>query len=248
MELVKVQAILQARAGSTRLPGKIFFRVGGLTLLEWAISRLTSSGRIERVVVATTTSPSDDWIESTPLPSRVFPFRGDEDDVLDRFHQALAKYPAKTIVRATGDNPLLDTSTLDTMIDAHLLGGFDHTGVSGALPLGLTAEVVSSSAIVAAWKESASKPHREHVTPYIYTHPEKFRLFAIPAPPAFNGKRHRLTVDTEADYRLMTEIYERLTAAGLPFNAEEAVKLLDSNPELCGMNADVTQKDWRKET
>jgi spore coat polysaccharide biosynthesis protein SpsF len=133
------------------------------------------------------------------------------------------------------------------MIETHLSGGFDHTGVSGVIPLGLTAEVVSSSAIEAAWGNSTLKPHREHVTPYIYTNPEKFRLTSIPAPQALSGRAYRLTVDTEADYKLMKEIHARLTANNLPFNAVEAVRLLDANPGLCKMNMDVAQKDWRRE-
>jgi len=245
---VGVQAIVQARAGSTRLPGKLFFKIGPKAILEWVIQRLRVSARVERVVVATTANPEDDQTENMAGSLGVPVFRGEEDDVLDRFYRALEVFPADTVVRATADNPLLDTATLDTMIEAHVAGGYDYTGCGGPVPIGLTAEAVSSSAIKTAWSQSREKPHREHVTPYIYTHPEKFRLSSIPASPAISGRSYRLTTDTVDDYNLMTAIYERLSRLGLPFCAEEAVRLLDANPDIVGMNSNVTQKDWRKET
>lgn len=244
---VGVQAFVQARSGSTRLPGKIFLKIGPKAILEWVIERLLASASVERVVVVTTVKPEDDQTESVADSLGAPVFRGDEDDVLDRFYRALAVFPANTVVRATADNPLLDTATLDAMIEAHVAGGYDHTGGSGAIPLGLTAEVVSSSAIKTAWSQSLEKPHREHVTPYIYTHPEKFRLFSIPASPAISGRSHRLTVDTEEDLNLMRAIYGKLAGNGLTFSAEEAVRLLDANPGMASMNSSVVQKDWRKE-
>jgi spore coat polysaccharide biosynthesis protein SpsF len=247
-ERVGVQAIAQARSGSTRLPGKIFLKIGPKTIFEWVIQRLRASSRVERVVVATTSAPGDDQIESMADSLGVPVFRGDEEDVLDRFYHALEKFPAGTIVRATADNPLLDTAALDMMIAAHTAGGYDHTGGGGVIPLGLTAEVVSSSAIQMAWRETVDKPHREHVTPYIYSNPEKFRLFSLPAPPEISGRSYRLTVDTAQDYNLMTAIYGRLAGMKLPFCAGEAVRLLDLSPDLSGMNLNVRQKDWRKES
>lgn len=244
---VGVQAIVQARSGSTRLPGKIFSKIGPRSILEWVIGRLRAVSALERVVVATTSAPKDDQIESMASSLGIPVFRGNEEDVLDRFYHALEIFPSETVVRATADNPLLDTAMLDTMIGAHISGGYDHTGMGGTLPLGLTAEVVSSSAIETAWRHAVEKPHREHVTPYIYTHPEMFRLFSLPAPPEISGRSYRLTVDTAEDYNLMTAIYERLSGMGRPFCAKEAVRLLDVSPDLVGMNMNVRQKDWRKE-
>lgn len=246
--MVGVQAVAQARSGSTRLPGKIFSKIGPDSILEWVIQRLRAASAVERIVVATTSAPDDDRTERMARSLGVPVFRGSEEDVLDRFYHALEMFPSQTVVRATVDNPLLDPAMLDAMIGAHVAGEYDHTGMSGALPLGLTAEVVSSSAIETAWRQAVEKPHREHVTPYIYTHPEMFRLFNLPAPPEISGRSYRLTVDTAEDYNLMTEIYGRLDGMGRPFCAEEAVRLLDVNPDLAGMNSNVRQKDWRKET
>jgi spore coat polysaccharide biosynthesis protein SpsF len=244
---VGIQAVIQVRAGSTRLPEKTFLKIGPKAILEWVVERLRASAKVERVVVATTVNPQDDQTENMACSLGVPVFRGDEDDVLDRFYRALEMFPANTIIRATADNPLLHTATLDAMIEAHVAGGYDHTGGGGAIPLGLTAEVVSSSAIQIAWSQAREKPHREHVTPHIYTHPEKFRLFSVPASPAISGRNYRLTVDTADDLDLMRAIYERLAGQGLPFCAEEAVRLLDANPDIAAINSSVTQKDWRKE-
>lgn len=244
---VGVQAIVQARSGSTRLPGKVFLKIGPRTILEWVIKRLREVPAVERVVIATTAAAKDDLIESMAVSLGVCVFRGDEDDVLGRFYHALEKFPAQTVVRATADNPLLDPASLGMMIAAHAASGYDHTGGAGAIPLGLTAEVVSSSAIQTAWRQAVEKPHREHVTPYIYTHPEMFRLSSVPASPEISGRSYRLTLDTAEDYNLMTAIHERLAGMGLAFCAKEAVRLLDASPDIAGMNSSVIQKDWRKE-
>ncbi|MBF0290947.1 MAG: NTP transferase domain-containing protein [Nitrospinae bacterium] len=244
---VDVEAIIQARVGSTRLPEKVFLKIGPSTILEWVIERLREVAAVERVVVATTNASRDDLIEKMAERLGVAVFRGEEDDVLDRFYRTLETYPAKTIVRATADNPLLDPASLEMMIRAHIAGGHDHTGGGGVIPLGLTAEVVSSSAINIAWRQTIEKPHREHVTPYIYTHPEMFRLASVPVSPKISGRYYRFTVDTGEDYNLMTAIHDRLSVKGLAFCAEEAVRLLDENPELAVMNGGVVQKDWRKE-
>lgn len=245
---VGVQAIIQARSGSTRLPEKVFLKIGSVTILEWALERLREVPVVERVVVATTVASRDDLIESMAERLGVCVFRGDEDDVLDRFYRTLQKFPAQTIVRATADNPLLDPASLEMMIRAHVAGGYDHTGGGGVIPLGLTAEIVSSSAIQTAWRQAVEKPHREHVTPFIYTHPEMFRLSSVPVSPKISGRSYRFTVDTAEDYNLMTAIHDQLTEKGIAFCAEEAVRLLDSNPGLSGMNANIRQKDWRKES
>lgn len=244
---VGAQAIIQARAGSTRLPEKVFLKIGPMTILEWALKRLREVPAVERVVVATTKASKDDRVEGMAEAFGACVFRGDEDDVLDRFYRTLEKFPATTVVRATADNPLLDPASLETMVRAHVAGGYDHTGGGGAIPLGLTAEVVSAEAIQTAWRLAVEKPHREHVTPYIYTHPEMFRVASVPVSPKISGRGYRFTVDTAEDYNLMTAIHERLTVKGLAFCAEEAVKLLDANPDLAGMNSGVIQKDWRKE-
>ena len=243
---VGIQAIVQARSGSTRLPGKIFSKIGPKAVLEWVLERLRASAMVERIVVATTANPEDDQTARMARSLGVPVFRGEVDDVLDRFYRTLEMFPADTVVRATADNPLLDTGTLDAMITAHAADGHDHTGCGGA-PLGLTAEVVSAAAIRRAWRDTVEKPHREHVTPYIYTHPEMFSVVRIPASPAISGRNYRLTVDTPEDLGLMMAIYARLAVYGLPFTAEEAVKLLDANPDIAGFNLGVTQKDWRKE-
>jgi len=242
---VEVQAIIQARMGSERLPGKILERVGDKTILEWVTRRILAARRVGRVIIATTLSSMDDPVEQLAETEGVGCFRGSDEDVLDRFVRTLDKWPAKAVVRATGDNPLLDTGLLDAMIEAHTKTDADHTGLDGAVPLGTAAEIVSATALKRAWEAAAEPAHREHVTTYIHSNPDDFRLERIAPPDYLAGRGYRLTVDTGDDLELLRRLYELTREAGIPFNAETAVKLLDRHPELVEMNRHVKQRDWR---
>lgn len=244
---VNVQAIVQARFGSARLPGKVFSEVGGKSLLGWVINRLRETKSVERIIIATGASKENDGIEKFALDEGVEPFRGSEEDVLDRFVKAAKEYPASAIVRATADNPLLDSSTLDSMIKDHIENRADHTTVSGRVPLGTAAEVVSPSALEKAWEQTNEKPFREHVTTYIHSHPELFRIVKTEPHGYLKGREYRFTVDTKEDLELMRTIYGRLDEMKKKFNAENAVLLADQTPELLEINRSVRLKDWRSE-
>ncbi|VAX25013.1 hypothetical protein MNBD_NITROSPINAE04-2306, partial [hydrothermal vent metagenome] len=172
---------------------------------------------------------------------------GSEEDVLDRFITVLDKYPAQTIVRATGDNPLTDAKLLDSLIEQHLGSKADYTGLQAEFPDGLSAEVVSAEALRKAHAESSSPKYREHVTTYIHSQPGMFNIGRLDPPDYLTGRGYRLTVDTDADLSLMRALCDRLEKAGRAFNAENAVELIDSDPELLKINNHVSQKNWREE-
>ncbi len=242
---VGVQAIIQARAGSTRLHRKTLERIGPYrTMLEWVIHRTQQARLIDRVVVATSCQSNDDDVVVIAEKAGVICIRGSEDDVLGRFAQTLAHYPALTVARITGDNPLLDSQFLDEMIRAHVDSESDYTGAVGVAPLGATAEVVSGAALLLAGKEAKGANFREHVTPFFYAGPKEFRRFALQVPDRFVDRGYRLTVDTEDDLCLMRELYGRLSKAGKKFDLPNAVALLDSAPELALINSSVRQKGW----
>ncbi|MBF0171401.1 MAG: glycosyltransferase family protein [Nitrospinae bacterium] len=241
-----VTAIVQARAGSSRLPGKIGAPIGDRSLLAWVVTRLREARRVGRIVVATTVEPADDATVAEATALGVDHYRGPVEDVLARFAGALAAFPDATFCRITADNPLLDPGALDLLIEAHIAGRGDHTGVAGTVPLGATAEVVSASALMTAHRESVDPPCREHVTPYLYTHPERFRLIRIAPPPPLVGRSDRLTIDTEEDLRFMRTLYDRLVAQGEPFAIGPVVRLLAAEPSLAAINAGVRQKGWRE--
>jgi len=244
---VKTQAIVQARTGSTRLRNKIFEPICGKPLLGWVIDRLREARLIDQIVIATTTNRDDERVVKFALEEGLPCVCGSEEDVLDRFITVLDKYPAKTIVRATGDNPLTDARLLDLLIEKHLASKADYTGLEAEFPYGLSAEVVSADALRKAHAQSSSPKHREHVTTYIHSQPGMFSIGRIDPPDYLIGRRFRLTVDTGADLLLMRALCGRLEKAGKAFNAENAVALVDSDPELLKINNHVSQKDWRKQ-
>src|SRR5262245_37090128 len=173
-----ILGILQARVSSRRLPGKVLKPILGRPMLERQSERLRRAHRLDKLVVATSTDASDDAIaalcESLPLDC----FRGALDDVLDRFYQAAKRYSADTVVRLTGDCPLADPSVIDELILLHESGGYDYTSntLTRSYPDGLDAEVAQMRCLEAAWHEAALPSEREHVTPFIYRDPERFRL------------------------------------------------------------------------
>ncbi len=243
---VSVQAIIQARTSSSRLPEKIFQPIGDKPLLGWVLQRLSEAKKVERIVIATSVEPHDDKVESFAVNAGVEFFRGSEEDVLGRFAKTLETFPADTIIRATGDNPLLDPGALDMMIDEHINNNADHTGVSGKVPIGSTAEVVSPQALATAHSEANGEMFREHVTPFIFSHPERFRLLRVTPPHHLANKEYRLTVDTEEDLALMKAIYNKLREQDKPFDAVNAIQLLDMDPRVAAINQNVRQKGWRE--
>lgn len=245
---VKTEAILQARVGSTRLRNKIFEPICGKPLLAWVVDRLRKAELIDRIVIATTTRREDERVVKFALEEGLPCVCGSEEDVLGRFIKALDIYPAETIVRATGDNPLTDARLLDLLIEKHLRSNADYTGLQAESPDGLSAEVVSAEALRKADAESSSPKYREHVTTYIHSQPGMFNVGRIDPPDYLIGRRFRLTVDTDADLVLMRTLYGRLLKAGKAFNAQNAVALIDSDPALLKINNHVSQKDWREQS
>lgn len=242
---VSALAIVQARSGSSRLPGKIGATIGDRSLLAWVVARLQGATRVDRIVVATTVESGDDATVAEAVALGVDHYRGPVDDVLARFAGAMERFPSTVVCRVTADNPLYDPATIDMMIDAHVAEGADYTGASGPVPLGTTVEIVSAKALLTAHRETDDPHCREHVTPYLYTHPERFRLLRVAPASYLAGRKERLTVDTDEDMRLMRTLYARLTERGERFAVAPVLRLMGEEPELAKINATVRQKGWR---
>jgi len=243
-----VLALIQARLGSSRLPGKSQLPLplsatgDAHTVLGHVVRRARQAASIGEVVVATTTQPLDD--ELAALASRLGTgvFRGSEADVLGRFAGALAAAsPAATIVRLTADNPAIDPALLNAAVAHHLATGADYTHTTG-LPLGTNFEIISAAALRRAAAEAAQPDEREHVTPYLRRHPALFRLetLALAVPPVVAALR--LTLDYPSDYALLSLLFTELgpdfsltAPTGLP-------ALLDRYPWLGSINAANVQR------
>lgn len=232
-----IVAIIQARMGSTRLPGKVMKEILGRPMLWHMINRLEKSKLIEKMVIATTTNEKDKVILEFARKHNLESYTGSEDDVLDRFYQTAKKCGARTIVRATPDCPLIDPELVDKIIGYYLENQdkLDHVCNGLSFPDGIVETAVFSfAALERAWKEARLASEREHVTPYIRNHPEIFRTATIENDEDLS--HIRLTVDDERDFRLVTEVFKNLYREGEIFHLKEILDLLRRKPELLEIN------------
>lgn len=233
-----IGAIVQARMGSTRLQGKSLADVCGKPLLQRVLERLAHSRYVERVVVATTDQPEDDAIEQLARRLNVEVYRGDVADVLDRFYQAARRFDIAVIVRITADDPFKDPVVLDEIVRHYLEaeGAFDYVSntIEPSYPEGLDVEVFSWAALERAWREASKPVEREHVTPYIWMQPERFRLRNVRLP--HDLSHLRWTVDNEKDLAFARAVYSAFGGERL-FLMEDILRLLQESAELRAMNA-----------
>ncbi len=239
-----IVAIIQARVGSTRLPGKVLKDVCGRPILWHMVNRLKFSKKIDGVILAIPDSAENDELEYFAKGLKLPCFRGSEENVLSRYYRAATEFGGEVIVRVTSDCPLIDPRVTDIVIEAHLNSGADYTsnGVEWGFPRGLDTEALNFTTLKKTYEEANQDYEREHVTPYIYQHPELFNIQFVEASGKLRRPDLRLTVDTEEDLRLIREIFRRLYHNGKIFYTEDVIDLLDKHPELVAINAHVVQK------
>lgn len=240
----KIAAIIQTRMGSTRLPGKVMMNLCGKPVIHHVIERVLMSAHIDEVVIATTVETGDEVIVRAVdgYHPRVKVFRGSAEDVLDRYYQSAKRAGADIVVRITSDCPLIDPVTSDSVIEHFLNGNFEYASNIGerSFPRGLDTEVFSFSALETAWKEAKKSEEREHVTPFIRNHPERFAAFNLASPTDHSG--YRWTLDTAEDWILILKVYEYLYKDTSYFAYEEVLRLFEHHPELAQINQHIIQK------
>ena len=234
--------IVQARMTSTRLPGKVLEPVLDRPMLAWQLDRLNRVRSDVKVVVATTDLHSDDPIVELCRMAGVPVVRGSEDDVLDRYRLAAIRVSADPIIRITADCPLIDPAISRAVLELweHRSADYAANTLERTYPRGLDTEVISRGVLETAWREATQPYEREHVTPFIYRRPERFRLVNL-RNVADEGHR-RWTVDTADDLAFVRAVYERLATTGAAFDADTVRDLLAREPELERLNGDVQQK------
>lgn len=212
-------------------------------MLEFMLQRLRRADSLNSLMVATTDRNRDDLIAATCAKLDVPCYRGSEEDVLDRYFWAAKQVRARHAVRVTGDCPLIEPALLDRIVSIHLEEGNDLTGsdVPSSYPRGMDIEVVSSEALEVAWSEAMTQVDREHVTPYIYARPERFRIRLVAAPPEHHRPELRLCVDEEADLGLIRKICSHFAPRN-DFSLTEMIAFLDQYPEVAALNRHVVQK------
>ncbi len=244
---MKIVATIEARMGSSRLPGKILKNILDKPTLELLVERVRKSKHIEQVVVATTVDPSDNITEENCRKIGIDCFRGSSEDVLNRVLQTAKAYQADLIVELTGDCPLLDPEIIDSVIEKYLSGSFDYVSnvLERTYPRGLDTQVFSTAVLEKVSQITQDPADRENVSLYIYENPEQFKLGNVKASSEHNRPDLRLTVDTVEDFKLISSIYNELYPKNKDFNLSDVIKLLNQKPELSKLNADVQQKKAR---
>jgi spore coat polysaccharide biosynthesis protein SpsF (cytidylyltransferase family) len=239
---MKTIAIIQARMGSTRLPGKMLMDIAGRPAVAHVVGRVRNAHTVNTVVLATTTEAGDDaladWAEKNGVPC----YRGSANDVLDRYYEAAKQYGADVVVRITGDCPLADPAVIDRVVSAYQEGDCEYASntIQPTYPDGLDCEVFSFVALEKAWKEALLPSEREHATPYIWKHPELFRLKSVSCDTDYSA--HRWTLDTPEDLVFLQHLVAACEAQG---NCDMAsvLALEETHPEWREMNAMHTRNE-----
>ena len=228
--------IIQARTGSARLPKKVIQKIdNNLTVLDYVIDQVKYSQKIEKIIVATTNLIEDDLICKYANLQKIECFRGSSEDVLDRFYQCAKKYSAKTIVRITADNPLIDPNIIDKVINEYNKCDFITNTLERTFPYGTEVEVFSFVSLEKAWENAKKPSEREHVTPFIRNPKNKFVLKNIKNQK--NISNFRYTVDKLEDLQLVKEIIKNISTR--PIFLQDIIKLNKDKPDIFEINKNI---------
>ncbi len=232
-----ILGVLQARASSSRLPGKVLRPILGESMLVRQIERISRAKRLDRLLVATSQEPSDDPIAMLCERTGVEVYRGSLPDVLDRYYQAARLHHPAHVVRMTGDCPLIDPEIIDQVISTHLVENNDYTSntLRRTFPDGLDVEVFRFSLLARTWKEAGPGYDREHVTPYMYRECASGRMGYVMQDNDYSA--YRWTVDTAEDFEFVTRVYAELYPTKPEFVSGDVMTLLERHPELMAINA-----------
>ena len=229
----KVEALIQARMSSSRLPGKVLMELGGMPAIMQVVRRVQASSLVDKVTVLTSRDESDDALVGVLNRYRVSVFRGPLEDVLDRFVQYIVTSNSDVYLRITGDCPLFDPEIIDQTIRFHIQGGWDYTSntLTRTFPRGLDVEVFNARILPDLTKNQPdlSPSEREHATLAVYTRQNSYKVgsFFVDS----NNSQHRWTLDTDEDYRFLFWLFEQ-SSHGSVLGLEELLNILKGTPEM----------------
>ncbi|WP_017756428.1 cytidylyltransferase domain-containing protein [Calidifontibacillus oryziterrae] len=238
---MNVIVIIQARMGSSRLPGKILKPLGSFDVLTYVVERSKKIKGVSKVIVATSLLPQDDVVEEWCKRKDVSYFRGSETDVLSRYVEAAKEYNPEYVIRVTADCPFVDYQLATKMVEKKNETRCDFMSIIGDLPRGLAVELFSYHSLNYMNQHGKEQRHREHVTYYAYEFKEEFSWDTIEACEAIQQPELRITLDTEEDYELCKKIADYYIEDIL-VPTEKVVKFLKENPEIASINAHIKQK------
>lgn len=242
----KVVAIIQARMDSKRLPGKILREIAGEPMLCRVVERARKAGTLAEVVVATTVDVTDDPVVATCKRRGYDCVRGSAQNVLARYITAARLHQAEVVVRLTADCPLIDAEEIDHVVRLFLARypelDYASNRIIRTYPIGLDVEVMRMEVLEEAFEKADQLYHREHVTPYLYEDPDRYRMLSIESD--VDHGRQRWTVDTPEDLEFVRAVYQRFDGRD-DFGWREILAVLEKEPELCALNAHIHHKNYR---
>ena len=236
----QINAIIQARCGSTRFPRKVFADINGHPLIWHVINRLKVTETINKIIVATTVNSLDDEIEKWCIENNIYCFRGSETDVLNRYYEASKSFPSDIIVRITADDPFKEPAIIDEVVEKLINGKYDlvTNNFPPTFPEGLDCEAFWFKVLEKVEMEATSSFDREHVTQYIYHHAGIFRIGNVVS--ECNLSKLRWTIDNPEDYEMVKQIYaNRKKDSNSILLMDEILKILEENPEIAESNSGV---------
>lgn len=240
----KVVAIIQARMGSTRLPGKVLMKLAGKPIVQQVYERVVAIRGVEKVIIATTTESKDDLLADHCYRNGISVFRGSPDDVLDRYYQAAKQESADIVIRITGDCPFLDPVESGKVLELFINDAqcdYASNVDPPFLPDGLDTEVMSFKALQRAWQMAIDIPDREHVTLSIRRHPDIFCLKSLKG--NLDLSSHRWTIDEKRDYDFLNAVAVRLAEQGKFGFLNEILELLAADPGLLDINSNIRRNE-----
>jgi spore coat polysaccharide biosynthesis protein SpsF len=238
-----VWIVVSARMASSRAPGKALADLAGRPLLEVLLGRMKTATGVAGVALATSQREENHPLAKVAGGLGVPVFRGDENDVLRRHLDCARWLGADHVVRVTGDNPLTDVATLESLVNLHIREDADYTYVPGdALLMGILSEVIATDALARAWERGEVKHRSELMTLYIKEHPEEFRIALGTLSADLYRPQYRLTVDEPEDVALMQAVFTRLARPAHVVTTREAIALLDGDPSLAAINSSARHK------
>ena len=241
---MRIVATIEARMASTRLPGKVLAEAEGKPMLALMVERLRRVPALDEIVIATTVNAGDDKVEALARQLGVGCWRGSEEDVLLRVLDAARAHRADVIVELTGDCPLIDPAIVSRVIDAYCGAGVDYVSnvLQRSYPIGMDTQVFATEVLADVARRTQDPFDHEHVSVYIYRHPEIYRLLNVAAPAAETRPEQRLTLDTPEDLALIRAVFAALRPRDQAFSLAQMLAFLDANPEIARVNATVRHR------
>ncbi|AVK82815.1 acylneuraminate cytidylyltransferase [Lysinibacillus sp. B2A1] len=232
--------IIQARMGSSRLPGKILKPLGDVDVLTYSVERCRAIKGVSEVIVATSSLQQDDAIAKWCQNHQVAYFRGSEYDVLDRYVQCMKMYTPDYVMRVTSDCPFVDYEMANEIVKLMEKERKDIVLIDGELPRGLAVELISYEALLRIHEVGKETRHREHVTYYAYEFADQFEVVSYKVPENQNAPNLRITLDTVDDYKLIYSVAKYFN--DFLVSSAEVIQFLNDHPEIANLNAHIEQK------